>query len=114
MILRYNFSLSDFHFSLIFLLGEVPSLLPTVRAQLEPCVPCCYFIVSCHSKAFVVEILDICFVNHSIIVKKYFYRVCIVLLLGHTEVYLFRESNMSQFFWYQLYIKMFPDPECNG
>ena len=34
IILRYNFSLSYCHFSLIFLEGE--SLLPTVRAQLEP------------------------------------------------------------------------------
>ena len=33
IILRYNFSLSDLHFFLIFLEGEI--LLPTVRAQLE-------------------------------------------------------------------------------
>ena len=33
-ILRYDFSLSDCHFSLIFLEGEVP----TARAQLEPCI----------------------------------------------------------------------------
>ena len=38
VILRYSFSLSDLHFSLIFLEGEVTnSLLSAVRAQLEPC-----------------------------------------------------------------------------
>ena len=35
-VLCYNFSLSGCHFSLIFLEGD--SLLPTVRAQLEPCL----------------------------------------------------------------------------
>ena len=36
IILRYNFSLSDFHFSLFS--WREKSLLPTIKAQLEPCI----------------------------------------------------------------------------